>query len=97
MAGMDALLDRRQLGRLIRGHRYMLGMDNGQDFVERMEKDTGVSLSDRSLYAYERGTRTPTIDTWMALAIELDLTAEDLVGCIEDDILKRRALKSFTC
>ena len=85
----STFLDMKKLGRLIRGHRYIKGFENGLEFVDIQHQRTGVSLSDRSLYEYERGGRVPTAPTMDALIVVLGIKLSEYAECINDEVVRR--------
>lgn len=67
----DAVIDLDELGRRVRAARTLAGMDTVRDVGEKMRRG-GVKISERTLYAIERGEQEPTTTTMLALVLCLD-------------------------
>ena len=89
----DGLVDLTALGRLIRGHRHLMGFESGEALCDKMANELDVHITSRSLYEYERGGRTPTYPTMVGLELMLEITPEELAQTIEDDVHRRRFMR----
>ena len=78
------LLDLKRLGRVLRGYRNMAGL-TGEELERLLVRELNVSVSSRSIYEYERGGRTPTIETFIALSIALSIPPAMVSECILDE------------
>jgi hypothetical protein len=56
-------------GRLLRAARIIAGFDTVKDCLAHIHERTGLALSERTLYAIERGEQTPTVEQYFAFAI----------------------------
>jgi DNA-binding XRE family transcriptional regulator len=66
------LVDPEVVGRRLRGARIVAGFDRVADSVAEV-RNLGASLSERTLYAIERGEQLPTIEQYLALVMTYDL------------------------
>ena len=53
-------------GRRLRALRIITGYDRVADFANDLRRITGVEVSDRTVYAVERGEQPPTLDFYFA-------------------------------
>lgn len=67
-----ALLDPAALGRAVRAARVLAGHENIASVTARMRDELGVSVSDRTLYAIERGEQLPSWELVIALILVLE-------------------------
>lgn len=65
-----ALLDRIELGRRIRAARDLAGIESVKELCQRLQM-IGVSVSERRIYEYERGSakRGPSFETIAGIAV----------------------------
>ena len=56
------IIDMAVFGRYLRSLRMRQGFETGRDFVEVLRRDYGVDVSERTLYAIERGEQMPRLD-----------------------------------
>lgn len=54
-------------GRRLRALRIIRGYDRVRDLVCEMRRHAGVVISERTVYAIERGEQPPTLDFFMAV------------------------------
>jgi len=66
------LIDAEVVGRRLRGARIVAGYDRVADACKAVTLTTGVSLSERTLYAIERGEQLPTLEQLTAIVMALD-------------------------
>jgi transcriptional regulator with XRE-family HTH domain len=53
-------------GRRLRALRIISGYDRVADFAREIRRKGGVEISDRTIYAVERGEQPPTLDFYFA-------------------------------
>lgn len=63
----DKLVDKEVLGRLIRAARIAAGYESVADAATAIRNNVGDGMSDRTLYAIERGEQSVTLDQFMAI------------------------------
>lgn len=63
------LVDTVILGRRIRALRILNGYDRATDLVAVLRSQYGVEMSERTLYAIERGEQMPHVDFMLAILI----------------------------
>lgn len=68
----SSLIDRVALGRILRGDRIKAGYDRVADLTREIRRVTGVAISDRTLYAIERGEQPVSLDVFVALCLVLE-------------------------
>lgn len=68
---IEPLLDASVVGRRLRGARIVAGFDRVQDACVAIH-ELGVSLSERTLYAIERGEQLPSWEQMIALMMVYD-------------------------
>lgn len=66
------LIDSENLGKRIRAARILAGHENIGTVTGRMREELELSVSDRTLYAVERGEQIPTWDLMVALVLVLE-------------------------
>ncbi len=59
-------------GRRLRSLRILRGFDRVSDFTVLLRTRYGISISDRSAYAIERGEQMPGLDFYIAVACALE-------------------------
>lgn len=57
------------MGRLLRGARIIAGFDSVAEAAKAIREVTGVKVSDRALYQFERGEAMPTYEQMLAITI----------------------------
>ena len=63
----DGIIDWAAFGVLLKAARLNRGFSRGQRLCEEVKVKTGMSISERTIYALEEGTRTPSTDAFIAL------------------------------
>lgn len=63
------LVDKVQMGRLIRAARIVAGYDRVDDAAEAISEMTGTTMSSRTLYALERGEQTISLEQMIAVVM----------------------------
>lgn len=63
------LVDKETLGRIFRSARIYAGLDSVAEAAQRIQEATGLHVSERSMYAIERGEQLPSVDQFMAFLI----------------------------
>lgn len=66
---MDGLIDRKVMGRLLRGARIIEGFDSVSDAAKAIREMTGVKVTDRALYQIERGEAMPSFELVLAMTM----------------------------
>lgn len=66
------LIDPIVVGRRLRGARIVAGHDRVSDACKAIKSVTGVSISERTLYAIERGEQLPNWEQIIALIMAFD-------------------------
>lgn len=65
----EPIFDRATFGRLLRAARIIAGFDSVAEAAAEITKRTGVAVSDRTIYALERGEQDPTAPQFLAVAV----------------------------
>ena len=65
------IIDMRTFGRDLRALRARRGFDLGASFTKMLAATYGVEVSDRTLYAIERGEQMPRLDFFIAVSCAL--------------------------
>lgn len=66
---MDGLIDKKVMGRLLRGARIIEGFDSVADAAKAIREMTGVKVTDRALYQIERGEVMPSFELVLAMSM----------------------------
>lgn len=66
------MIDAAVVGRRLRAARIMVGHDRVSDACREITKATGAPISERTLYAIERGEQLPTLEQLTAIVMTLD-------------------------
>lgn len=66
------LIDAEIVGRRLRGARIVAGYDRVKDACKAVFSTAGISLSERTLYAIERGEQLPNWEQIIALVMTYD-------------------------
>jgi DNA-binding XRE family transcriptional regulator len=67
----NSVLDPVILGRRVRAARYMAGFESVADLVGALERDAGLEVSARTIYAIEKGKWLPTAELLIGLLLVL--------------------------
>lgn len=65
----NPLIDLVVFGRLVRAARIIAGFESVKAAADAVRERTGITISDRTLYAIERGEQEPTITQLVAFAM----------------------------
>lgn len=65
----NPLVDKLTLGRIFRAARIYAGLDSVSGAAQAIKEKTGLEVSDRTIYAVERGEQLPSIEQFMAFLI----------------------------
>jgi transcriptional regulator with XRE-family HTH domain len=76
-------------GRYLRSLRMRQGFETGRAFVEVLRRDYGVDISERTLYAVERGEQMPRLDFVIAAIAALDADLAYFYPAIRSDVVGR--------
>lgn len=71
-AGAQPLVNRTQMGRLLRAARVIAGFDRVEDAAAAIHEKTGVAMSARTLYALERGEQALTLEHMLAFVMTFE-------------------------
>ncbi|MCI8425309.1 MAG: helix-turn-helix transcriptional regulator [Adlercreutzia sp.] len=63
----DGFIDWGAFGTLLKASRVSQGYSRGQFLCDAIKEKTGMRVSERTIYALEEGTRTPSTDIFIAL------------------------------
>ena len=63
----DGIIDWAAFGVLLKAARLSRGYSRGRRLCEDVKARTGMSISERTIYALEEGNRTPSTDVFIAL------------------------------
>lgn len=66
------LVDRVQMGRLIRAARTIAGFDRVEDAAQSITEKTGYRMSARTLYGLERGEQSLTLEHMLAIVMTFE-------------------------
>lgn len=67
----DPLINKEQLGRRVRAARILAECDKVSEACALIEQRTGVHISERTLYALERGEQMMSLEQYTAIALGL--------------------------
>jgi transcriptional regulator with XRE-family HTH domain len=91
------IIDTTVFGRYLRSLRMRQGFETGRDFVDLLRSEYGVDVSDRTLYAIERGEQMPRLDFVIAALAALDADLAYFYPAVRSDVVNRlREGKSTT-
>lgn len=85
------IVDRVAFGRRLRALRSLAGYDRATEFTVVLRRQYGVDVSDRTLYAIERGEQMPHIDFYFAAICELDAERDYFSPAIRSDVVEKLA------
>ena len=83
------IIDMALFGRYLRSLRMRQGFETGRAFVEVLGRDYGVDVSERTLYAIERGEQMPRLDFAVAAIAALDADLAYFYPTIRSDVVDR--------
>lgn len=64
-----AILDAEQFGRLLRAARIVAGFDRVRDAAAAIRNTSGVAITERALYALERGEQRVTVEQLLGVVV----------------------------
>lgn len=71
MAKANEVIDWCKWGVLLKQARILNGLSSATALVEQLEERTGLTLSSRSIYAFEEGEHVPSAEVWLGLQMVL--------------------------
>lgn len=80
------IVDLHLFGRRLRACRIMQGYDRASDFVAVLRSRFGIDVSDRTVYAIERGEQMPGFDFAVACFVLLDPSPGFFAPALRDDV-----------
>lgn len=83
-----SVVDASTFGRRLRALRVLHGFDRATDFVTVLRGRYGIDISDRTLYAIERGEQMPQLDFTLACVAILTPPLNYFQPCIRADVWK---------
>lgn len=83
------IIDMAVFGRYLRSLRMRQGFETGRDFVEVLRRDYAVDISERTLYAMERGEQMPRLDFVIAALAALDIDLAYFYPAVRGDVVNR--------
>ena len=85
----EPVLDPAVFGRDLRSLRIRRGYDRAADFTALLRHKYGVEVSDRTLYAIERGEQAPRLDFYLAALAALEAEPGYFRPAVRDDAAER--------
>lgn len=87
----DPIVNLDVFGRRLRAARIMAGYDRVTDLLPDVEQQTGLRISERTLYSLERGEHMPTLEQYVGLLHVLDPAGSwaFFFPAFDSDIVKR--------
>lgn len=92
----QSVVDLRTLGRRLRALRVLQGFDRASDFTTIMRSRYGVEITDRTLYAIERGEQMPHLDFMLGMIAILHPPVRYFGPAIRDDVMEAMMLNRET-
>lgn len=83
------IIDLAVFGRYLRSLRMRQEFETGKDFVEVLRREYGVDVSERTLYAIERGEQMPRLDFVVAALAALDTDLAYFYPAVRSDVVRR--------
>lgn len=83
------VLDPKVFGRDLRSLRIRRGFDRAPDFTGLLRHKYGVEVSDRTLYAIERGEQMPRLDFYLAALAALEAERDYFKPAVRADVAER--------
>lgn len=83
------VLDPKVFGRDLRSLRIRRGYDRAPDFTGLLRHKYGVEVSDRTLYAIERGEQMPRLDFYLASLAALEAEPDYFKPAVRADVAER--------
>ena len=85
------IVDMVTFGRHLRALRILRGFDRATDFTTLLIQNYGVDVSDRTLYAIERGEQMPHIDFYFAAICALGAERDYFSPAVRPDVVRKLA------
>jgi len=85
----EPVLDAAVFGRDLRSLRIRRGFDRAADFTALLRHNYGVDVSDRTLYAIERGEQVPRLDFYLAALAALEAEPDYFKPAVRADVAER--------
>lgn len=82
------VVDKVAFGRRLRALRILRGYDRVTDFVQILRSQYGVDVSDRTVYAIERGEQMAHLDLVVASAALLTAPKDYFAPAIRSDVIQ---------
>lgn len=82
------IVDMVAFGRRLRAQRVLNGYDRAADFVQTMRSRYGVDISERTLYAFERGEQMPHVDFFFAMVACLEVPFDYFAPAFRHDVME---------
>jgi len=80
------IVDKVAFGRRLRAQRILAGFDRATEFTTLLRSQYGVDVSDRTVYAIERGEQMPHIDFLFAATVALQVPQDYFMPAIRSDV-----------
>lgn len=85
------IVDMVAFGRRLRALRILAGYDRATEFTAVLRSQYGVDVSDRTVYAIERGEQMAHIDFYFAAICELEADRDYFSPAIRADVVQKLA------
>lgn len=80
------IVDKVAFGRRLRAQRILMGFDRVTELVHVLRSRYGIDVSDRTVYALERGEQMPDLDFFLAVCAALDVHPNYFMPAIRQDV-----------
>ncbi len=80
------IVDKVAFGRRLRAQRVLAGFDRMSDFVALLRSQYGIDVSDRTVYAIERGEQMPHLDLFLGAIALLDTPMGYFAPAVRPDV-----------
>lgn len=85
------IIDKVVFGRYLRALRGRAGFERAAEFTAVLRNQYGVSVTDRTVYAIERGEQMPRLDFFFAVICALDAERDYFSPAIRSDVVEKLA------
>ena len=85
------IVDMVTFGRHLRSLRILRGFDRATEFTALLIQNYGVDISDRTVYAIERGEQMPRLDFYFAVTCALMAERDYFSPAIRADVVRKLA------
>lgn len=82
------IVDRVVFGRRLRARRIIQGFDRVGQLTHILRSRYGIDVSDRTIYAIERGEQMPHVDFVLGVVAALDCPLNYFSPCIRHDVFE---------